>query len=111
MEFRCTKCDMVFYSAVPIVCPWCGKESIAIVNVRSVKTMSDIANAFSEVERYNVLVGEVILSSHTFFNLMRGTSKDHFDIDDTDITQKMLWGARVRVEDDGVLVVWEDIVI
>lgn len=64
---------------------------------------SDVGDAFAEIERQDMMVAKVIIGPRAYIDL-----KKKGIMDDEDSKDIRLWGAKVKLVHDGLLVVWDE---
>ena len=72
-------------------------------NAVAARSLEDIADSFADVERRDRIVRKVLIGPLAFADMMRQNQHD-VESDDS-IT---LWGAKVELVNDGLLVVWDE---
>ena len=74
-----------------------------IADATNATNVKDVSDAFAEIERHDMMVAKVIIGPRAYIDLKK--IGEIFDEDGKDLR---LWGAKVKLVHDGLLVVWDE---
>lgn len=76
----------------------------SVADATRARTIDDVHKAFWEIEKGDVMVTKVVMGPFAYEAMMKEGDK----LVDVDTTGMYLWGAKVKLMNDGALVCWNE---